>query len=49
MPPVHLLLIPEADVYRLIMRSNLPDADEKGVTNIHTLGGKQAKVPNRNF
>lgn len=26
MPPVHLLLIPEADVYRLIMRSNLPDA-----------------------
>lgn len=49
MPPVHLLLIPEADVYRLIMRSNLPDADEKGITNIHTLGGKQAKVPIRYF
>lgn len=49
MPPVHLLLIPEAGAYRLIMRSKLPDADEKGITNIHTLGGKQAKVPIRNF
>lgn len=47
--PRGLSIIPEADVYRPIMRSNLPDADEKGITNIHTLGGKQAKVPIRNF
>lgn len=26
-PPVSLLIIPESDVYRLIMRSNLPDAE----------------------
>lgn len=26
-PPVNILIIPESDVYRLIMRSNLPDAE----------------------
>ncbi len=26
-PPVNILIIPESDVYRLVMRSNLPDAE----------------------
>ena len=27
-PPVNILIIPESDVYRLVMRSNLPGAEE---------------------
>ena len=36
-------IIPEADLYRLIMRSKLPSAErfEKGVKRIATLGGPQ--------
>lgn len=45
-PPVNLLLIPESDVYRLVMRSNLPSAErfqdwvvEKVLPAIRRTGG----------